>query len=159
IRRASAHRPIQVLLVAPSRQRLRCDSWLAALALLAGSCIAHAATTYEGTPDTYRGLLRELRPGDTLRLAPGRYSDGLPLHSIAGAWSNPIRIAGPAEGAPALFVADLERNTVSIVDSHDVVVKNLVLDGRDLPVDAVKCEGTARYAHHITLENLLIRRH
>ena len=145
--------------MASSKLRLRCDRWLTALAVLAGSCIAHAATTYEGTPDNYRGLLRDLRPGDTLHLAPGRYSDGLPLHNVAGEANNPITISGPAEGPPALFVAELERNTVSIVDSHDVVVKNLVLDGRDLPVDAVKCEGTARYAHHITLENLLIRRH
>ena len=33
-------------------------------------------------------------------------------------------------------------------------MKNLVLDGGDVPVDAVKAEGHARYAHHITLENL-----
>lgn len=32
-----------------------------------------------------------------------------------------------------------------------------MLDGRDLPVDAVKAEGHADWAHHITLENLLIR--
>src|SRR4030095_13069256 len=50
-------------------------------------------------------------------------------------------------------------NTVSIVDSHHVVLSDLELDGRDLPVDAVKAEGHARFAHHIPLENLVIRRH
>jgi hypothetical protein len=131
----------------------------AVVAVLVSAGAAHAGSTYDATPDNYRRMLRELRPGDTLLLAPGRYSDGLPLHSLAGDSDQPITIAGPAQGEPALFVAEPERNTVSIVDSHDVVVKNLVLDGRDLPVDGVKCEGRARYAHHVTLENLLIRRH
>jgi hypothetical protein len=142
-----------------SKSLLERATRLAAVVALAGSGVARAATIYDATPESYRRLLGELRAGDTLSLAPGRYADGLPLHNLAGAPDLPITIAGPAEGAPALFVAELERNTVSIIDSHDVVVKNLVLDGRDLPVDGVKCEGTARYSHHITLENLLIRRH
>ena len=142
-----------------SKSLLRRGTWLAALTAAAGAGIAQTATIYEATPDNYRRLLGDLRPGDTLRLAPGRYADGSPLHNVAGDSDHPITIAGPGEGAPAIFVAELERNTVSIVDSHDVVVKNLELDGRDLPVDGVKCEGTARYSHHITLENLLIRRH
>lgn len=149
----------------PPESRSRRGVWgsaiaaIATIAAVAASDIAHAASTYEATPANYRRLLRELRPGDTLALAPGRYADGLPLHNVAGSDGQPITIAGPAQGAPALFVAEPGRNTVSIVDSHDVVVKNLVLDGRDLPVDGVKCEGHARYAHHITLENLVIRRH
>jgi hypothetical protein len=131
---------------------------IAFIAAVGASGIACAAT-YRATPDDYRRVLRELRPGDTLALAAGRYADGLPLHNLSGNAGAPITIAGPAQGAPALFVAEPDRNTVSIVDSHDLVVKNLVLDGLDLPVDGVKCEGYARYAHHITLENLVLRRH
>ena len=141
------------------KSRSRRDAWVVAFAVVVGSGIAHAASTYEATPDDYRRMLRELRPGDTLTLAPGRYADGLPLHNLAGNPGQPITIAGPAQGPPALFVAERGRNTVSIVDSHDVVVRNLVLDGRDLPVDGVKCEGHAHYAHHVTLENLVLRRH
>ncbi len=133
--------------------------WAAVATALFASVIAHAATTYEATPDNYRRLVARLRAGDTLALAPGEYRHGLPLHYLAGEPSRPITIAGPAQGPPALFVANAERNTVSIVDSHHIVVKNLVLDGGDVPVDAVKAEGHARYAHHITLENLLIRGH
>ena len=48
---------------------------------------------------------------------------------------------------------------VSILDSSHVTIRNLELDGRGLPVDAVKAEGHADWAHHITLENLLIQRH
>jgi len=132
---------------------------MATVAALVASGVAHAGSTYDATPDNYLRMLRALRPGDTLSLAPGLYSRGLPVHNLAGDPDHPITITGPVRGAPALFVAHVERNTVSIVDSHDVVVRNLVLDGRNLPVDGVKCEGHARYAHHITLENLLIRRH
>ena len=123
------------------------------------SAAASAATTYEATPANYRRILHGLRAGDTMMLAPGLYRDGLPLRNLAGNSGHPITIAGPAQGAPALFAAEPGHNTVSIVDSHDVVVKNLQLDGRDLPVDGVKCEGHARYAHHITLESLVIRRY
>jgi hypothetical protein len=117
------------------------------------------ATTYEATPETYGDLVRRLRAGDTLALSGGEYRDGLALHDLAGEADRPITIAGPADGRPATFVARAGRNTVSIVDSHHVVLRNLVLDGRGLPVDAVKSERQSRYAHHITLENLLIRGH
>ena len=39
------------------------------------------------------------------------------------------------------------------------VIRNLVLEGNNVPVDGVKAEGHARWAHHITLENLVIRGH
>ncbi|HVN35379.1 MAG TPA: hypothetical protein VMU96_09000 [Casimicrobiaceae bacterium] len=143
------------------RSPLNRGTRLASVAALAfaASGIAGGASTYDATPDNYRRMLRELRPGDTLALAPGRYAHGLPLHGLGGDPDHPITIAGPAQGPPALFVAERGHNTVSIVDSHDIVVKNLELDGRDLPVDGVKCEGQARYAHHVTLENLSIRRY
>lgn len=119
----------------------------------------HAATTYAAGPDNYRRLVAGLRAGDTLALAPGEYRDGLPLHNLDGEPDRPITIAGPAQGTPAMLIANEEHNTVSIIDSHHVIVKNLTLDGRDLPVDGVKAEGHAHYAHHITLENLVIRGH
>jgi len=131
----------------------------ASVVALLAPVIAYAATTYEAAPHNYRRVLAALRAGDTLVLAAGEYRNGLPLHNLAGEPDRPITITGPADGPPATFVANAERNTVSIVDSQHVVVKNLVLDGRDIPVDAVKAEGHARYAHHITLENLVIRGH
>ena len=109
-------------------------------------------------PTDYRQALHRLAPGDTLRLAPGRYTAGLPLHGLKGEPQRPIVISGPADG-PAILLAAPGRNTVSILNSAHVVVKNLVLDGQDLPVDGVKCEGHADFAHHVTLENLTIRGH
>jgi hypothetical protein len=120
---------------------------------------AAGAATIDATPANYRELVPKLRAGDTMRLAAGEYHDGLALIDLAGDADRPITVSGPAQGALATFIARPGHNTVSIVDSHHVVLKNLVLDGLDLPVDAVKCERQSRYAHHITLENLVIVRH
>jgi len=129
--------------------------------LIAMVCLALAnvglATVYEASPNDYRQSIKRLRAGDTLLLAAGEYREGLAVHELSGAPRRPIVIAGPAQGAPAVFVAQAGRNTVSIVDSGFVLIRNLVLEGNNVPVDGVKAEGHARWAHHITLENLIIR--
>ena len=129
-----------------------------ATALLVVSA-AGAESTYRASPDNYRRSIGLLRPGDTLVLAAGAYRDGLPVYNLSGTPGRPITISGPRRGAPATFIAREGRNTVSIVDSRYVVIRNLVLEGRNLPVDAVKAEGHSRWAHDITLENLVIRGH
>ena len=115
-----------------------------------------AGRALSGNPQNYRELLKGLQPGDTLQLAPGEYRRGLPIHRLVGTREAPILISGPNRGAPAVFVARAGANTVSIVDSAFVHIRDLRLDGRNVPVDAVKAEGHARWAHHITLENLTI---
>lgn len=55
-----------------------------------------------------------------------------------------------------MFLARAGSNTVSIVDAAHLVIRDLTLDGRGIAVDAVKCEGHAAFAHHITLQNLRI---
>src|SRR5512139_3395522 len=57
----------------------------------------------EAGPADYLALLRTLRPGDTLRLAPGTYagtpgSPALPLFGLHGTAEAPITITGPDEG-------------------------------------------------------------
>ena len=118
-----------------------------------------AAAVYEASPDDYRPLLKRLRAGDTLVLAAGEYRDGLPAHRLSGAPGRPITISGPERGPAATFVARPGRNTVSIIDSRHLVIRHLVLEGNNVPVDAVKAERQSRSAHHITLENLIIRGH
>ncbi len=131
---------------------------LTAIAFLALSGLAHAEA-YEAAPGDYRETVKKLRAGDTLRFAPGEYRDGLPIMGLAGRPGRPIVISGPSEGPPATFVAQAGQNTVSIVDSSHVVIRHLHLEGNNLPVDAVKAEGHAHWAHHITLEDLVIRGH
>lgn len=125
--------------------------------LLAGP--AAGGTAYTATPDTYVALLRELAPGDRLTLSPGIYEHGLPIHGLNGTAQAPIVVTGPDDAQPAILLARAGRNTVSIVNSSHVTVRNLTLDGAGLPVDGVKCEGHAQWAHHITLANLDIRGH
>ena len=133
---------------------------LLALALsLTVAGAGQAQAIHEASPQDYRRAVAMLRAGDTLALAAGEYREGLTLRYLAGEADRPITISGPATGPPATFVARDGRNTVSIVDSQHLVIRNLVLDGRNLPVDGVKAEGNARWAHHITLENLVIRGH
>lgn len=111
------------------------------------------------TPATYLALVPTLGPGDLLELAPGTYGGGLPLHDLAGEPGRCIVVAGPASGPPAVFTGRDCCNTVSIADASHLVVRDLVLDGQGRQGDAVKAEGTAAFAHHITLEGLTIRGH
>ena len=133
-----------------------------ALPAIAAVLVAWGTADAAATPRRLAGDLSQPPPAT----ARGRYAGprgrrisrraGAP-RTLAGEPDRPITITGPADGPPATFIAHVDQNTVSILDSHHVVLKNLVLDGRGLPVDAVKSERHARYAHHITLEHLLIR--
>lgn len=120
---------------------------------------AGAERTRMGNPSNYRALLKALRPGDRLVLAPGTYAAGLPIHGIVGALGRPVTIEGAAGPSPVVFLGRRGANTVSIVNSAYVTVRNLRLDGRGLAVDGVKCEGHADWAHHISLEALVIVNH
>lgn len=120
---------------------------------------AFAGTAHTATPDTYLAKLKILEPGADLRLMPGEYKHGLPVRHLQGAAQAPITISGPDSGPRAVFVARPGHNTISIVNSRYVNIRNLDLDGRNLPVDGVKCEGHADWAHHITLDGLRVRGH
>ncbi|RPH58342.1 MAG: hypothetical protein EHM83_17545, partial [Burkholderiales bacterium] len=103
--------------------------------------------------------MRSLRPGDTLVLQAGTYdipSDvpGLPLFDLNGTADQPIVITGPETGPRPILLGRSTHNTVRLSNSSHVVVRNLEIDGRDLGGAGVAAQGVA---HHITLENLLIR--
>lgn len=132
---------------------------LLAVALGLGLAQPGRAADYHAGPDDYRAHLSILKPGDRLMLAAGDYLRGLPLHGLAGLPLQPIVIEGPAQGPRARFLARPGANTVSLVDVEHVTLRHLELDGRNVPVDGIKAEGHARYAHHVTLENLLIHGH
>jgi hypothetical protein len=118
-----------------------------------------AATDYRADAENYREKLRRLQAGDRLLLHPGDYLQGLPLHGLSGQAGQPIVIEAVNPAAPPRFIARPQANTISLVDSRHLVVRHLELDGRNLPVDAVKAEGHSRYADFITLEHLFIHNH
>ena len=68
---------------------------LASLFALAGSAFA---AIVDATPENYREALAKLQPGDTLRLAPGEYRRGLPVHRLVATREAPIIIRGPSQG-------------------------------------------------------------
>lgn len=122
-----------------------------------------AGTVHRGNPSTYRDLLLTLRPGDTLSLETGTYTDGLRLHNVHGTLGAPVTIAGPALGPRAVFHARDGYHTISLRDSSHIDIRNLELDGRHKAVDGVKAEGEGNLGctsvHDITLENLYIHGH
>ena len=130
-----------------------CAAWLC---LLAGTA---TATEYRANAQDYRDYLHRLQPGDRVLLAPGDYPQGLPLHNLAGRAGHPIVIEAAVPDAPPRFLARPGANTVSLVDVRHLVLRNLELDGRNQPVDAVKAEGHSRYADFITLDHLFIHDH
>lgn len=133
--------------------RLACAGMLC---VLAGGV---AAADYRAGTDDYREHLRRLQPGDRLLLAPGDYLQGLPLHHLSGQAGEPIVIEAANPAALPRFIARPRANTLSLVNVRHLVVRHLELDGRNLPVDAVKAEGHSRYADFITLEHLYIHDH
>jgi hypothetical protein len=118
-----------------------------------------AATDYRAGAEDYRDYLRRLQPGDRLLLAPGDYRHGLPLRDLSGQATRPIIIEAADPAAPPRFIARPGANTVSLVDVRHLVLRDLELDGRNLPVDAVKAEGRSRHADFVTLERLTIHDH
>lgn len=131
---------------------------LIALALIGwsvGAGSTHAADFHAG-PNDYREFLPRLVAGDRLLLRAGDYQRGLPLRGLNGEPERPIRIEGPASGQRARFIAHPGANTISLTDVRHLHIRNLELDGGNRPVDAVKAEGHAAYAHFVTLENLHI---
>jgi hypothetical protein len=138
---------------------MHCARLPLALFLLTSMLASAAGNVITASPENYLERVRALQPGDTLQLAPGQYRDGLRIHHLAGTTHSPIVIRGPTGSQPALFLARANANTVSIVDSGHIHIRDLTLDGRGIAVDAVKAEGHANYAHHITLENLTIIGH
>lgn len=133
---------------------------LVAPALVAAVWSSSPASAAEriGSRYGYIQTLKDLKPGDTLRLRAGAYYFGLPLHGIQGTAEAPIVITGPEDGT-ATFYARADGNTVSLKNASHLVIRNLTLDGQHLDADAVKAEGNSDYAHHITLENLRIIHH
>ncbi len=131
---------------------------LPALVLAAFAALAQARDI-PATPDTYAGLLRTLRPGDRLHLAPGVYTRGLRLHGISGTPEAPIEIRGAADGPRPRLLARNGANTISLRDARHIVIDNLDLEGLGRNADAVKAESESRYAHHITLSRLRITGH
>ncbi|MGL1832967.1 right-handed parallel beta-helix repeat-containing protein [Rhodocyclaceae bacterium SMB388] len=126
------------------------------LTLALASVATHAQRTLVVTPDTYRQALPSLQAGDMLILAPGEYTRGLPLRNLAGTAEAPITITGPDSGPPAVLFGRDGQITVSLINVSHIILQHLRLEGRGTRSHGIVAEGRGSYAHHVTLQNLVI---
>lgn len=128
--------------------------------LFAGLCLVAAwsavplgAETRNADPSSYRLLLRDLKPGDTLNLAAGKYPR-LYLAHLNGTPDAWITIRGPESDPPAVIEGSAGQNTVEIENCSYVSIENLYIDSRGIPgafgISARGREGNL--THHIRIE-------
>ena len=115
--------------------------------------------TLHAKPSNYLSMIKMLRAGDMLVLAPGIYGDGkeipgLPLFDLHGEPDQPIIVTGPDAGPRPVFRASAGYNTIRFKNTSYIIVRNVEVDGRQIDVDGVKAQGIT---HHITLENIRIQ--
>lgn len=107
----------------------------------------------DANPASYRSVLASLNPGDTMALASGTYTSGLPITGVSGTAARPIVIRGPDDQS-AVFKADDCCNTVQLQDVSYLEIRNLTLDGAGTTGSfGVDSRGAC---HDITVENLKI---
>ncbi len=82
----------------------------------------------------YHALVHTLKLGDRLQLAAGDYMNGLPVHHLSSLPQLPVVIAGMGAPERAVFHARSGANTVSIVDSAYVEIRDLVFQGYNLQI-------------------------
>jgi hypothetical protein len=124
-------------------------------ALLAACILASpvSAKVRDANPSNYRNVIRTLKPGDTLNLAPGRYPR-LFLANLNGTPDAWITIAGPPADPPAVIQGEPDHNTVEIENCSYVSIENLLIDSRGIPgAFGVSARGRDHnLTHHIRIE-------
>ncbi|UFX83519.1 S8 family serine peptidase [Candidatus Absconditicoccus praedator] len=110
----------------------------------------------EADPSNYRDKTDDLEPGDWLALEEGTYTDGLYPDDLSGTKEEPIVISGPEDGGEAVFESRGRANTIEFGNSHNLVIRNLRLDGSTNDVGMGIRARNDSYTSNITLENLYI---
>ena len=126
------------------------------LMMMACSINLVSANFMSATPANYTSFLSGLQPGDTLYLEAGNYMNRLNLNNKSGTAADPIVIMG--SGNSTVFLANACCNTVDMTNVAYIVIRDFMIDGQNINyVDGVKAGGGGNtFAHHITLENLMI---
>lgn len=115
--------------------------------------VAGRCATIDANPSNYRNLLASLNPGDTMILASGTYTGGLPISDMSGTATQPIIIRGPDDQS-AVFRANDCCNTVQLENASFLEIRNLTLDGTGTNgAFGVDSRGNC---HDVTIENFRI---
>jgi len=113
------------------------------------------------TPSDYQSRIKDLKPGDTLELAAGTYTQGLSITGQNGAADAWITVRGPATGAPATFVAKAGRNTIEIKNSSYVAIQHLTVDAKHKAglFGLSAKDGASNLVHHVRVEDCAFINH
>jgi hypothetical protein len=112
------------------------------------------AADINADPSNYLSLLGTLEPGDRLVLAPGTYTQGLPITGLNGTDAAWITIVGPPAEPEAIFEGNACCNTVELVDSSFVAIEHITINGQGIDgVFGVSAKNsTSNVVHHIRIE-------
>lgn len=121
-------------------------------AVLLLDAAAGAAQEINANPSNYRTLLRTLKAGDTLKLAPGKYPR-MPIANLNGTKEAWITITSQS-GSSAVIIGEADHNTVDIVNCSYLAIENLRIDSRGIPgaFGISAGEGTNSLTHHIRID-------
>jgi hypothetical protein len=124
-----------------------------ASAILLISNVSRAADI-SADSSNYISLLPTLKPGDTLVLSAGTYTQGLPISGLNGSDAAWITIRGPASGPGAIFEGNGCCNTIELVNSSFVAIENVTVDGKGIDgVFGVSAKNSSNnVVHHIRIE-------
>ncbi len=107
----------------------------------------------EAGPDDYRSVLRDLRPGDTLRLRPGTYGRGMRL-GVRGEEERCIVIEALDPSDPPR----IQSGGSNVVDLEGVAwlkLRNLIVDSEGTPsIFGVALKTPGGPSHHVVIENV-----
>lgn len=120
--------------------------------------VEHPIHVYYAGPATYLKMLSRLQPGDTLILQPGTYDKprqvpGLAFKNMHGTAQRPITVRGPEYGPKPILLGRSTHNTIRFINASYIILRNIVVNGRNLGGDGVNAQGIS---HNITLDNLEI---
>ncbi len=168
---SSAHRTRPVgfdswcFLLAPAAHlRLTLGTTITSLAivsfLMTANPIAGAEVKTAG-PGNYRRILTTLTAGDTLRLEPGLYPNGLPITNCRGREDAWITVEGPPMGVAEIRQSSVA-NCVELRQSSFIALKRLTIQGGGpdgIPgLFGISAQGGVKNSvHHVLIEDCSIR--
>jgi hypothetical protein len=130
---------------------------IALLLLVSTSSAAAATTTIDVASDAeLRAALRDVKPGTTIRIAPGKYAGGVYASGMAGTADQPIVIeAADPKNCP---VFDGGSEGIHLTDAAHVTLRRLFIRGQS--GNGINIDDGGSYespSHHVTIEDVAFR--
>lgn len=118
------------------------------LLLLLGSGTVQASTFTVLSGQSLTSAIRQLRPGDTLEIQPGTYTEPIDVGVIpsGSSWAAPVTLKGIGRPVIKPSRGNSQGDAVGIGQGQRyIILDGLVLDGSHVPVQALRIRDDARY--------------